>query len=151
MYMTGAARNSPEPCLPLLSPGSPTSSHRTVQSQLHLPTTSFNEQPGHLLKPSLASGYFSKFSFFLPGHFYIVKTLQIFVFLKLFQKLYLSQIISKRNILFFILFKDFILFFERRREGEREGKKHQCVRATSTGCLSNAPNWGPGLQPRHVL
>ena len=38
------------------------------------------------------------------------------------------------------------------REGgrEREGKKHQCVRETSISCLSHAPNWGPGGQPRHV-
>ena len=36
------------------------------------------------------------------------------------------------------------------REGEREGEKYQCMRDTSIGCLSHAPNWGPGLQPRHV-
>ena len=42
------------------------------------------------------------------------------------------------------------IFRERGREGEREGEKHWCVRDTSIGCLSNAPSWGPGPQPRHV-
>ena len=50
-------------------------------------------------------------------------------------------------------FEDFTdLFLERggEREKERERnidarKKHQCVVASSTH-----PNWGPGLQPRHV-
>ena len=32
----------------------------------------------------------------------------------------------------------------------REGEKRQCVRETSTGCLSHAPYWGPGSQLRHV-
>ena len=53
-------------------------------------------------------------------------------------------------ILFFF-FKDCIyLFLERRREVEREGEKHRCVRETLIGCLSFAPTWGPGPQPRHV-
>ena len=34
------------------------------------------------------------------------------------------------------------------REGERAGERHQC--ASDTHCLSHAPNWGPGPQPRHV-
>ena len=42
------------------------------------------------------------------------------------------------------------LFRERGREGEREGEKHPCERETSISCLSHTPNWGPGLQPRHV-
>ena len=49
-------------------------------------------------------------------------------------------------ILLFILF----IFRERGREGEREGEKHPCVRDTPISCLSHAPNWGPGLSPRHV-
>ena len=46
-----------------------------------------------------------------------------------------------------LFFKDFVLFIfrERRKEGEREGEKHQCVVASHV-----PPNWGPGLQPRHV-
>ena len=47
----------------------------------------------------------------------------------------------------------FLTFREWRREGEREGEKHpcaRCVRETSIGCLSDAPNQGPGPQPRHV-
>ena len=50
-------------------------------------------------------------------------------------------------------FKDFIfiLFFrERGKEGQGEGEEHQCARETSFGCLSHAPNRGPGPQPRHV-
>ena len=33
---------------------------------------------------------------------------------------------------------------------EREGKKHPCAKDTLISCLSHAPNWGPGPQPRHV-
>ena len=52
---------------------------------------------------------------------------------------------------FFSFFKDFIYFFLERGEGmEKEGEKHQCVGDTSISCLSHTPNWGPGLQPRHV-
>ena len=44
------------------------------------------------------------------------------------------------------------VFRERRREGEREGEKHQCARETSMcGCLAHTPHWGPDLQPRHVF
>ena len=45
-------------------------------------------------------------------------------------------------------FKDFfnvLLFYffrERRREGEREREKHECVRKTSIGCFSYAPHLG---------
>ena len=43
----------------------------------------------------------------------------------------------------FFLFKTLcILFLERDREGERE--------TSMCGCLSHAPYWGPGQQPRHV-
>ena len=49
------------------------------------------------------------------------------------------------TIFFFSFKKDFIyLILEKGRENE--GKKHQCV-----SCLSCAPNWGPDLQPKHVL
>ena len=42
------------------------------------------------------------------------------------------------------------IFRERGKEREREGEKHWCVRETFIGCLSNAPSWAPGPQPRHV-
>ena len=42
------------------------------------------------------------------------------------------------------------LFSESRREGEKEGEKHQCVRETWIGCLFLLHDLGPGLQPRHV-
>ena len=60
------------------------------------------------------------------------------------------------NILFsnciFYLFIRFYLFAfrESSREGESEGEKHECVRDTVIGCLSHAPYWGSGPQPRHV-
>ena len=41
---------------------------------------------------------------------------------------------------FFFLRFCFFTFIERRREGERQGEKHQCAVAY----------WGPGLQLRHV-
>ena len=44
--------------------------------------------------------------------------------------------------------KDLIYLLVER--GEREGETYQCVRDTSIGCFSHAPNWEPGLQPRHV-
>ena len=43
----------------------------------------------------------------------------------------------------------YLFLFLERGEG-REGEKHQRVRDKSIGCLSHAPNWGPGLPPRHV-
>ena len=47
--------------------------------------------------------------------------------------------------------RDFIYLFLERGEGrEKKGGTHQCVRETSISCLSHAPNWGPGLQLRHV-
>ena len=48
----------------------------------------------------------------------------------------------------FVTFINFTLFIfrERGREGEREREKYHCV----VGCLSRAPYWGPGLQPRLV-
>ena len=51
-----------------------------------------------------------------------------------------------------IFFFRFYLFIsrERGREGKREGEKHRCVRETSVSCLSHTPNWGPGLESRHV-
>ena len=51
------------------------------------------------------------------------------------------------NIFFY---KDLFIFRERGREGEGRGGKHWHARDTSIGCLSRAPNWGPGLQRRHV-
>ena len=44
----------------------------------------------------------------------------------------------------------YFIFGERGRVGEREEEKHRCARDTWIGCLSCAPYWGPGLQPRHV-
>ena len=51
-------------------------------------------------------------------------------------------------------FKDCIYFLERRREGEREGEKHQCVVASwrpPTGDLAHnpgtCPDWESSLQP----
>ena len=35
-----------------------------------------------------------------------------------------------------------LIFREKGKEGERE--------TLMCGCLSRTPNWGPGLQPRHV-
>ena len=52
-----------------------------------------------------------------------------------------------------IILKRFTYLFsfrERGREGEREGEKHRCARDTSISCLSHAPDWDPGPQPRHV-
>ena len=60
------------------------------------------------------------------------------------------------GLLLLLLFsKDFIYLFLKRgeEEGEREGKKCQCERETSIGCLSygpQPPDQGPGLQPSHV-
>ena len=56
----------------------------------------------------------------------------------------------KLNEVSFISLNILFTFRERGREGERERNMdvqeiHQLV-----GCLSHAPNQGPGLQPRHV-
>ena len=50
------------------------------------------------------------------------------------------------NIYIFCLF----FFRERGRVGEQEGEKHRYVRETWIGCLSHAPNRGPGPPPRYV-
>ena len=42
-------------------------------------------------------------------------------------------------------FKDFIYLFLERGEGKERGRE-----VSVCGCLSRAPYWGPGLQPRHV-
>ena len=46
--------------------------------------------------------------------------------------------------LFFFLFLRFYLFIFREGKGGKEEKKHQC------DCLSHAPYWGYGPQPRYV-
>ena len=51
---------------------------------------------------------------------------------------------------YFLFFKRFLIkilfiYYQRGKEGEREGEKHQCVVASHT--LST---WGPGPQPRQV-
>ena len=50
----------------------------------------------------------------------------------------------------YLLFNFFLISFQREREGERQEEKHPCVREMLIGCLSHAPNWGPGLKSRHV-
>ena len=52
-------------------------------------------------------------------------------------------------LLFFFRLYSFI-FWERGKEGERQGEKHWCAGETSIGCLSHTPSWGPGLHPRCV-
>ena len=42
-------------------------------------------------------------------------------------------------------FKDFICLFLERGEGKERGRE-----TSSCGCLSSAPYWRPGLQPRHL-
>ena len=44
----------------------------------------------------------------------------------------------------FIFFKILFIF----RDGGREGERRK--ETSMSGCLSHAPYWGPGLQPRHV-
>ena len=53
-----------------------------------------------------------------------------------------------RNVSIFLFFQRLYLFIfrERRREGGRKRDRETSV----CGCLSHAPNWGPGPQPRHV-
>ena len=43
----------------------------------------------------------------------------------------------------------FIYVLEKWGGREREGEKHQCARYTNQLPLTH-PNWGPGLQPRHM-
>ena len=63
---------------------------------------------------------------------------------------FLQFFILENIVVFFSFFKelkkkDFIYVFLESGEGwEKEGEKHQCVRETLVGCLSNAPSWGPG-------
>ena len=41
-------------------------------------------------------------------------------------------------------------FREKRREGEREGKRDRCERETSLVASRTCPNWGPNQQLRHM-
>ena len=65
---------------------------------------------------------------------------------------YYCQNVHISTFIFLSLFKRFYLFtfWEKGREGEREGERHRYVRETSVGCLLHTHNWGPGLQLRHV-
>ena len=48
--------------------------------------------------------------------------------------------VDETALFFFFLFKiDFCLFLDRRREGEREGEKRQCVGASCTALLGTWP------------
>ena len=58
--------------------------------------------------------------------------------------------VFKDFIYLFLLFLFIYLFLERGDGREKEEEKPQCTRDTSITCLSHAPRWGPGLQPRHV-
>ena len=88
---------------------------------------------------------------FSPGSFYT-----LWRFIESLLKNCFSGYIPASAVFFFpFIYLSFIYFYlcifrEQRREGERQGEKHRCVRDTLIGCLSHAPNWGPGLQPRHV-
>ena len=58
---------------------------------------------------------------------------------------------SHTEFSFFFFFLRFDLFILERREGkEKERERNICARDTQIHCLSHAPNWGPGPQPRHV-
>ena len=61
-------------------------------------------------------------------------------------KSFLDPYWKKKKTFFKIIFSCFL----RDGEGGRKGEKHQCVRDTSMGCFSHAPNRGCGPQPRHV-
>ena len=56
----------------------------------------------------------------------------------------LSTFLIQFRICLFLIKVFIYLFRERGREGERERETSIC------GCLSHAPYWGTGLQPRHV-
>ena len=73
-------------------------------------------------------------------------------FFPLFKNSFLNTLIFMPFIAYtiFILRFYFFIFRERGMEGARKGEKHRCARETSISCLSHAPNWRPGLQPRHV-
>ena len=50
----------------------------------------------------------------------------------------------RADVRLFFFFKDFIYLFLEGKEGRKRGRE------TLISCLSHAPNWGPGPQPRHV-
>ena len=57
---------------------------------------------------------------------------------------------NNNNVLQFkeyvVFFKGFIYLFLERGERRRKGRERKSL----CGCLSHAPHWGPGSQPRHV-
>ena len=66
----------------------------------------------------------------------------------------LTFVLKRSSSFFKRVFKDFFIFRERRREGERDGEKHQCMvasRVPPTGDLTGnpgmCPNWEWNRQP----
>ena len=55
----------------------------------------------------------------------------------------------KKDFIYLSIYSYIYLLREGRERG-KEGEKHLCTRETSIGCLSHAPNEGPGLQPMHT-
>ena len=56
----------------------------------------------------------------------------------------LFTLLNIQSVQLQVFFKDFIYLFLERGEGkEKERETSMC------GCVSHAPYWGPGLQPRH--
>ena len=53
---------------------------------------------------------------------------------------------SLRTYFLFLFFKDSIYLFQTEGKGGRKRGRDTSV----CGCISKAPYWGPGLQPRHV-
>ena len=48
------------------------------------------------------------------------------------------------------VFRDFIYLLLERGEERKKGRETSLCKRYMIGCLSHAPNWGPGLQPKHV-
>ena len=69
-------------------------------------------------------------------------------YIKLILQTYISWNSFLKNLSFFLcfFFKILFIYFQREEKGGRKRRRERSV----CGCLSHAPYWGPGLQPRHV-
>ena len=106
--------------------------------------------PSIILLTSLSSllnipTVFPMFLFYFSFAWHLLTTNIIYFFILSFPtgKMYVSQ-----GLDFFKRY--FIYLFLEREEGRKKGKQISVWLDTLICCLSNAPNWGPGPQPRHV-
>ena len=83
---------------------------------------------------------------------YNIYYISMYTYLSIYLPIYQCYILCSGNALLSvrIFFKDSIYLFQREGKGERKRGRESSMWETLVGCVSCAPNQGPGPQPRHV-